>query len=427
MSESDVVRGRFSALQHRQFLIFWLGSFASVSATQLQIMAQGWLVYELTGSPLMLGYLGAAAGVPAIAMTFFGGALADRLHKKYLLLFTSALTASLLFLLAILDASEMVLAWHVIGITGLISLVSGLDWPTRQAIFPAFIERDDMMSAIALNSIVWQSCRMIFPAFGGLIIAIYDTWVVFALCGTGFAAMIFIITLLDVPAPAPRQIHSTLRQVAEGIRYIFHHRVFLLLIMLSYTSMLLGATYMQLMPAFSALLAAGSTGFGYLLSATGVGSVTGTLLISSMQHTRHLGWIILGASACSALCVYLFALITAFAGQSDFAMVLAMAAAFGIALFASVFLIASMTVLQLAVPDTLRGRVMGLHGITYSLMPLGGLIAGAIASLSSAPVAVSVCATAYLVIIVLTALGGTVPGIDGRQPGAGTTAANRTG
>ncbi|MDA0792128.1 MAG: MFS transporter, partial [Proteobacteria bacterium] len=144
MSESDVVRGRFSALRHRQFLIFWLGSFASVSATQLQIMAQGWLVYELTGSPLMLGYLGAAAGVPAIAMTFFGGALADRLHKKYLLLFTSALTASLLFLLAILDASEMVLAWHVIGITGLISLVSGLDWPTRQAIFPAFIERDDM-------------------------------------------------------------------------------------------------------------------------------------------------------------------------------------------------------------------------------------------------------------------------------------------
>ena len=138
---------QFSALRHPQFLKYWLGSFTSVGATQLQVMGLGWLVYELSASSLVLGYLGAAAGFPAMLTSLFGGVLADRFDKRWLLIITSLLTAALLGLLAWLDYTELVQVWHVIAIAAAISVVTGFDWPSRQAIFPALIERDDMMSA----------------------------------------------------------------------------------------------------------------------------------------------------------------------------------------------------------------------------------------------------------------------------------------
>jgi MFS family permease len=149
--------GRLGALRHPAYFRYWSGSFASVGATQLQIMAQGWLLYELTESTVQLGYLGAAASIPAILMTLFGGALADRINRKRLLMTTSALVASLMLTLAWLDGSTRVESWHIILIAGLVSFISGFDWPTRQAIFPTLIHKEDMMSAVALNSIIWQS------------------------------------------------------------------------------------------------------------------------------------------------------------------------------------------------------------------------------------------------------------------------------
>lgn len=395
--------GRLSALRHPRYRRYWLGSFASVGATQLQVLGQGWLVFELTDSALMLGYLGAAASIPAITMTLFGGALADRLNKQHVLMTTSLIVAMLLALLAVLDATETALAWHVITIAGIISFTQGIEWPTRQSIFPALIEREDMMSAVALNSIIWQSTRMVMPAFGGLVIAFADTWVVFALCAAGFIIMFLVIASMELDLPKPVVPDSTLQQIREGIGFILGERVFLVLISLSYAGMFFANTYMQLMPAFAHLLEAGETGYGYLMSATGVGSVVGTIIAGSFQHSPRLGRILLAAAACSGLSVYGFCVTTAFAETLTFAYTLAMAAVFGAALFSSIFMICQVTVLQLRVPDALRGRVMGLHGITYSLMPLGGLLAGAIASVSSTPVAVAIGISAYIAILLIIA------------------------
>lgn len=391
--------GRLSALRHTPYRRYWLGSFASVGATQLQILGQGWLVFELTGSALMLGYLGAAASIPAIVMTLFGGALADRLNKQVVLMTTSLIVASLIGVVAFLDATGIVAAWHIILIASIVSFTQGLDWPTRQSIFPTLIERDDMMSAVALNSIIWQSTRMVIPAFGGLIIAWADTWVVFALCSLGFLTMFAVIWSLKLNLPRPEIIHSTLRQISEGIRFILDERLFLVLISLSYAGMFFANTHMQLMPAFATLLGASEAGYGYLMSATGVGSVAGTILVGSFQHSPRLGQIMLSAAAASGVCIYGFCLAASLADVMPLAYYLAMSSVFLASLFSSIFMICSMTVLQLRVPDNLRGRVMGFHGITYSLMPLGGLLAGAIASVSSTPVAVAVGITVYLAII----------------------------
>lgn len=408
--------GRLGALRHPLYLRYWLGSFASVGATQLQVMGQGWLVYQLTQSTLMLGYLGAAASVPAIIVTLFGGALADRMNKKVVLMTTSLIVGSLLFTLAMLDLTETVAAWHVIVIAAVISFISGFDWPTRQAMFPQLIHREDMMSAVALNSIIWQSCRMVMPAVGGIIIAYADTWVVFCLCAAGFFTMFAVVSSLNVSMPGTKSATSTLRQVAEGLSFILANRVFMVLISLSYAGMFFGMAHMQLMPAFSRLLGAQETGYGYLISATGVGSVVGTILVGSFQDSRRLGAIILAGAALSGTSVYFFCATTAFLSTVPAGYYIALCAVFFASMFSSIFMICSMTVLQLKVPDNLRGRVMGFHGITYSLMPLGGLLAGTIASASSTPVAVAIGISAYLLIIAGIAFSQReVRGIDGSR------------
>jgi len=396
--------GRLSALRHRAYFRYWTGSFASVGATQLQTMAQGWLLYELTESAIVLGYLGAAAAFPAIAMTLFGGAVADRLNKKHVLMATSMLVAVILAVLAWLDLYGLVMSWHVILIAGLVSFISGFDWPTRQAIFPALIEREDMMSAVALNSIIWQSSRMIMPALGGVLIALVDTWLVFALCSLGFMAMFFVVAGLPVNLAGSKAQKSTFHQVKEGLQFIFREKVFFLYFSLTYAGMFFGMSHLQLMPAFAALLGVAEQSYGMLLSATGIGSLLGTLLVGYFQQSTQLAKIILACAAMSAVTVYGFAFTTASANSMMFAYESSLLFVVLISMFSSMFMICSMTVLQLQVPDHLRGRVMGIYGITYSLMPLGGLFAGWLASFSSPPVAIVIGASVYLCIIAFIAV-----------------------
>jgi len=396
--------GRLGALRHPAYFRYWSGSFASVGATQLQIMAQGWLLYELTESTVQLGYLGAAASIPAILMTLFGGALADRINRKRLLMTTSALVASLMLSLAWLDGSEQVESWHIILIAGLVSFISGFDWPTRQAIFPTLIDKEDMMSAVALNSIIWQSSRMVMPVLGGVLIAVADTWLVFALCGLGFITMFWVVATLPIHGSPDRRPGSPLQQIAEGLKFIFSNQLFMVFISLSYAGMFFGMAHMQLMPAFASLLESSEQGYGMLISATGVGSVIGTVLVGYFQKSARIGAFILVCSALSGLSVYVFAVVTGFLPASLMTYVIAVLALMVASLMSSMFMIASMTILQLNVPDYLRGRVMGFHGITYSLMPLGGLFAGWISSLTSAPVAIIVAITLYLIIIGFVAI-----------------------
>ena len=363
------------------------------------IMGQGWLVYELSGSPLMLGYLGAAASLPTIIVTLFGGALADQMNKRHVLAATSLIVALLMLILGILTATGTATAWTVIIIAGLVSITSGLDWPTRQAVFPLLIDRSDMLSAVALNSIIWQSTRMVMPAFGGVLLAFGSTDILFLICSAGFFLMFVVVLWLKFEDPR-NTTGGTLSQVVEGIAYVVTERLFLTLIGISFASMLLGTSYMQLMPAFSHILGAGEAGYGILISATGFGSIVGTVLIGSLQRSNRFGLWMLGSAAIAAVLIIAFAAIAGSPGLPG-AFALALIAAFSIAVFSSMYMIASMTILQLKVPDRLRGRVMGLHGITYSLMPLGGLLLGIGATLTSEPVAVGASALSLLMLVIV--------------------------
>lgn len=390
------ISARYPALLSPYYRRYWLGSFASVGGTQFITLGQGWLIFELTGSAWQLGLLGAAAALPNILMTLIGGVIADRFDKRRIIVLTSALCALLLAVLAALDFAEVVRVWHVLTIAALFSLVTGLDWPARSAIYPYLVERHALMSAVALNAFIWQATRMAIPAFGGVLIALYDTWVMFAIGAVGFAVMFLVVLTLPVHVPSSAA-HSPLQQLRQGVSFIAANGLFLWLLAATFVGMFFCNAYVQIMPVFADLLGGEERTFGVLLTAGGVGSIVGTLLVGSLHAHRRMGWIMLGGAVLSAVATVAFAA-AAQAGLLWAALTMAFAAA----ALSSVFMVATMTTLQMAVPDVLRGRVMGIHTIGFSLAPLGGLYLGAVADAATPLLAVaSGCAVYVLTVLAI--------------------------
>ena len=396
---------RFGALRVAPFRRYWLGSAASVGAFQLLIMGQGWLVYELSGSPLQLGFLGAASSIPTIAAALVGGVIADRVDRRRMLIATSISIAVLLALLSVLDGSGVVAVWHVLAIAGAIALIVGFDFPSRQAFFPSLITRGHMMSAVALNAILWQGSRMFLPALGGVIIALTDTWVIFAAGAAGFIAMSRVMAGFAPTSAAdmPLAVGHSGRQFADGIRFIASRRMFSVLMLLTYATTFFGTSFVQLMPAFARLLGASEAGYGLLLSATGIGSVTGTLIVAPLQRSPRLGRLLLVSLMCAATVLIAFNICVALLPGRMTGYVLALSCAMLATMCTSMFMVTSMTVMQLAVPDGLRGRVMGLYSICFSLIPLGGLLGGVVAAVTSPPFAAALNAGILLAVVVFVA------------------------
>ena len=417
---------RFGALRVAPYRRYLLGSAASVGAFQLLIMGQGWLVYELSGSPLQLGYLGAASSVPTIAAALVGGVIADGVDRRRMLIATSVIIAGLLALLAVLDGTGVVAVWHVLAIAAAIALIAGLDFPARQAFFPNLIGREHMMSAVALNSMLWQGSRIVLPGLGGVLIALTDTWAVFAAGAIGFIAMARVMASF-APTPAadvPLAVGGSTRQLMDGFRYIASRRLFSVLILLTYATTFFGISYVQLMPAFARLLGVGETGYGILLSATGVGSVAGTLIVAPLQRSPRLGRLLLSAPLAGAVALLAFNLCVAALPGRPAGYMLALGCAMVAGLCLSMYFVSSMTLLQLAVPDALRGRVMGIYSICFSLIPLGGLLGGVVAAVTSPPFAAALNAAVLAAVVVAVAV--TQPSLR-RLDGGATTAAEQGG
>ena len=386
---------RYPALTFRLYRRYWLASFASVGATQLIALGQGWLIFELTGSALQLGVLGAAASLPNIAMTLLGGVIADRFDKRQILRATSLSITALLSILAWLDFTNQVEVWHVITIAATFSAITGLDWPTRVAIYPHLVERSAFMSAVALNSFIWQATRMAIPALGGIVMYLADTWLIFALSAMGFFTMFVVISGIHVKLPEPTE-HSPVQQLLAGLSYIWHTPLFKWLLMLTFVGIFFSQSYVQILPVFVGAIGMAEQAYGYLLSAGGVGSIVGTLLIGSLAPHRPIGQYMFLGAACSVVALAGFVLAAEANWFGGALLMVFLAAA-----CSSVYMIISMTILQMRVPDELRGRVMGIHTIGYSLVPLGGLFLGALAEQTGAGSAVLYGGAVYLTVLVV--------------------------
>ncbi len=411
VAENTARTSIFSALAAPQYRRFWFGSIASVGATQLLIIGQGVLVFDLSGSEFLLGLAGAVTGIATIIVTLFGGVLADRVNKRLLLMTTSLMVAGLLFLLAMLDVTDVVKVWHVVAIASVIGVVVGFDSPARQSIFPLLIDRrNQMMSAVALNSVVWQGTRIIVPAIGGFALAYFGTHSVFFAGAVGFTLMFFIMMTVRVDEGEQGPSRSALAELWDGVRFVAANRLFAVLIPLTYANMFFGVSYMQLIPVFADAYADQSDqALGFLFGLAGVGSIGGTFAVGRVRSYLPVGWLMILGSSVGSMAIIAFGVWTYFGPDpSGYAnpiispmFLLSAALMFIAGAFHSMFMISSMTVLQLRVPSALRGRVMGIYVMTFSFIGVGGLLTGGVAQLVNASFAVAASAAVMLTIMVL--------------------------
>ena len=391
----EFIHLRYPALAESSYVKYFVGSLAAVSGTQLVTLGQLWLMYELTGSALMLGWLGAAVALPNLAINLFGGVIADRYNKRLILIYTAAANGLFTAILTSLVFTDLIEPWHILFLAGLTSLANGLDWPTRVAIFPQLVPQSAYPSAVALNAFIWQVTRLVIPAIAGVMLAFLGAAITFFVAVHGFVFMCF--TMLFVKSrssvSARRDVHALL-QIREGLGFIWNNNIFKYLLLLTFVGMFFCNSHTQLMPIFAELTGQGEIGLGLLLAAGGLGSIAGTLYEGGRQQSKDIGGHILVSATLAALTTIAFAAVS-MPGWFIAAVLLQLLAAY----YGALFQIGAMTVMQLRVPSEIRGRVMGIHTMGYSLLPGGALFLGAISEISNVLIAVAVGSLVYLIFI----------------------------
>jgi MFS family permease len=402
-------RGRlrtFSALRHRNFRLYWFGMLAAIIGWQIQMVAQAWLVYQMTNSTALLGLVGLAQAVPTILLTLFGGVVADRVDRRRLLIFTQVLTGLLVFTLATLVVTDLVRLWHIFAIALLIGAVWAFDQPARMALVPHLVEREDLMNAVAMGAMIWQSSRIVGPAIAGVIIALIGIAPCFYLTTAGMLLMVLALKAVRVPPLASTASKdNALKNLTEGVGYIVKNPIFSTLIGLTFFNSLFGMSYVLMLPVFARdVLVVGSEGYGALMGISGVGALLGTMTLASLGNVQRKGLLMLSGAVGFGSLIVLFSFSRFFP--------LSMALLFTMGAVSSIYMTTVNTVLQSLVPDALRGRVMGIYGLTWSLMPIGGALAGAFAATFAepavgAPVAVGIGGALVALMAVSVALGST--------------------
>ncbi|NQW21101.1 MAG: MFS transporter, partial [Chloroflexi bacterium] len=370
-ANTDKLERHTSALSFKPFRIYFGGTVLAMNALRLGAVAQGLLMWDLTGSPLSLGGVAAATAIPMMLVNIFGGVFADRYEAKFLLGGSSLIGAVLFVLLGVLDITETVQPWHIFSIAIFSGLVSGADQPSRQAYFPSLVPKSAMKSAITINGSLMASASVVAPTVGGLLMAAFGTPFGFFIASLGWFAM-FVATLV-LPRRGRTVVQkSVLRDLGTGIGYIKHHRVMLVLLVLSFSNMLMVFGWIGMLPAYVELFNGGKREVGFMFSSAGIGAFSGIMLAGRLSPGRHLGWLILaGAMSFSAIMF-----VVSNSPSLGLAMPLAALAHFGNGLFN----ISALVAVQLRVPEDIRGRVMGVFAISQSVGILGGLWTGTLAT-----------------------------------------------
>lgn len=373
-----------SALRHRNYRLYWLGQLSSVLAQNMDGVAQSWLVLELTNSPLLLGLTGLSFAIPTITLTLLGGVIADRADRRRIMIFCQLGSATIFFTLATLVIIQWVALWQVMTLAFLSGCIRAFDRPSRMALLPQMVPKDDIPNAVAVGGTIWQLNRLVGPAVAGLLIYLVGVGPTYYFCF--FASLSAVCLWLGIRfehQPTAVSSGGLLQHMMDGLNFIRKNEIFYTFISMTFFNSVFGMSYLILMPVFARnVLNVGSQGFGFLQSAGGLGALCGVLAVAYFSHSQRKGSQAIGGAVIFGTLLIFFAL------SQSYPLSLILACALGVA---SQFYITMINaILQINLPDQLRGRVMGIYGLTWELMPVGGLIAGAIAEYAGAPAAVVV-------------------------------------
>ncbi|HNX53186.1 MAG TPA: MFS transporter [Pontiellaceae bacterium] len=371
----------FRALSHRNFRLFFMGQSISLLGTWMQMTAVAWLVWRLEHNAFLLGLAGFASRIPALVMAPLAGVLVDRWNRYRLVIIAQVLAMIQALLLAALLYSGHAAIWSVILLSLFLGFINALDMPARQAFLIQMLDRrEDLTSAISLNSAMVNGARLMGPVAAGLIIAAAGEGLCFLINGLSYIAVIAGLLMMRVsPHHYVRPETNIAHNLKEGFRYAFGFPPIRALLLLIALVSLAGASYAQLLPVFAQqILHGGPRTQGLLASAAGLGALTGAVLLATRRSVRGLGrWI-----ACAPV-VFGLGLI-GMGLSSSLWLTLAVMPVVGIGMMAQ--MAATNTVLQTIVDDDKRGRVMSFYSMAFmGTVPLGSLLAGSLVHLIGAP------------------------------------------
>ena len=350
----------------------------------MQSMAQLWLVYKLTGSAVSLGLVGFSGQIPVFLFSSIGGAVADRTNRHRILVATQTASMLLAFVLAALTLTHQVQVGHIYLLAALLGLVNAFDVPARQAFVVEMVGKEDLVNAIALNSSVFNSARIIGPAIGGVLVAaIGEGWCFLA---NALSYLAVILGLLLMKMERRKEVFrsgSALSSIVEGFGYVWKTGPIRALLVLLGLVSLLGLPYLVLMPIFAAqILHGGAKGLGTLMGASGVGSLIAALILAARRGVRGLGRVVAFSTAGFGVCLILFSWSRSFW--------LSAALLVPVGFFMITEMAASNTLIQTLVSDKLRGRVMAVYSMMLlGMAPFGALVAGTLAHHLGAPTTVT--------------------------------------
>lgn len=391
---------RFAALRSRPFALFWTGLLISHTGTWMQSVGQGWLIYQLTNTPIWLGASSLAFAVPMVALPLVGGALADRVHRLVLIRGLQLAMGIVAAALAVLTYLDSVTAWHLVTFSLIQGIVLAFEGPARHALIPDLVDRGSLLGAVSLFQSTYQLGGFFGPALAGVVLGVLGSERIEALFALNAFTFLVNAGFLSLIRGLPRRAaaaDSLLGSLGDGVRFVWAQTPLRALLVLVTIAGIFGRSYIALLPVFARdILHTDAQGLGYLTAAPGVGVVVGAAVLGASGATGHRGRAIVASATAFA------ALLAAFALSRLAILSVVILVALGAA---TITLIATMsTAMQMAATDALRGRVMSLWAIANVGLPsMGAMLTAGVAAAVGAPLAVA--AGAGVVLLALAVLG----------------------
>ena len=370
----------FKGFQYRDFRIMWIGACTSSIGTWMQILAQSWLVLQLSGSSFMLGLDSFLGSIPIVLFSLVGGVFADRTARQNILLGSQVVQLTCAFLLAGLFASGAVHVWHILTLSFIVGTAQSFGGPAYLALVPSLVKPADLPNAIALNSIQFNLARVIGPMLGGLALTGLGASWCFSLNGVSFIAVIISLLIIRPHFVPTKTNESVLTSMKDGFHFIRKQEAMETLILLAFSMTLLAFPVVVFLPVFARdVFHGGPKLYTLFLCCSGVGSITGALIVAGFGKFRNQG------RAALLMLIALGALVTGFAlsRRLELSCVLIfLAGATLLAVFATIS-----SLVQMITSDNMRGRVMSVYNVAFrGGMPFGSLIVGALVKQFTAPV-----------------------------------------
>jgi MFS family permease len=366
----------FEAFQESDYRRFWTTQFVSNVGSWMQTIAQGWLVYKLTDSAFLLGFVGFATSVPSIVLMLPGGVLADILNRKRVVAISQLAQATTAFLLSLSIYLHRITVWQIVAAALIVGIAQSFSAPAWQAMVVDLLEdRSRLPNAVAMNSLQFNLSRVIGPLLAGITLSAWGATWCFFLNALSFLPLIWVLYTIHDRQPLADAEAALLSRFAEGMRYIVRERLILLVILIVAAASLFGFPYLNLMPVVARKLFAhnDAQGLGYLMGGTGAGALLGALTLSlRMPEPRNTPRTIVA-------CLMMFGLTLGLVGIATSTIVVV-----GLLVLCGFSMVTTLalcnTSIQRRAPDTMRGRVLGMYTFAYyAVVPFGNLGAGMLA------------------------------------------------